>query len=184
MVRFWLVYLMCSAICSWYFCLFSTLQEICCSMYIYLKRASSLRTNSLHHLLMEMQFEASFWHKGLLFKLSQNNISGSLLKILSNFLRNIKQRVVANAETSIRENIIAGISLGTMPKPLLFLIYINDLSDGYLLKQNYLLIMDLYSLWRMTQILLQVNKIKRGLAIGLSSGRWISILTQINRHKK
>ena len=161
---------MCSAICSWYFCLFSTLQEIYCSMYIYLKRASSLRTNSLHHLMMEMQFEASFWHKGLLFKLSQNNISGSLLKILSNFLRNIKQRVVANAETSIWENIIAGISLGTMPKPLLFLIYINDLSDGLSSKAK--LFADNGSLFSVTHdIFLQVNKIKRKLAIGLSSGR-------------
>ena len=36
------------------------------------------------------------WHDGLIFKLKQNGISGNLLNLLSNFLRNRKQRVILN----------------------------------------------------------------------------------------
>ena len=34
------------------------------------------------------------WDDGLIFKLKQNDISGNVLNLLSNFLRNRKQRVV------------------------------------------------------------------------------------------
>ena len=38
------------------------------------------------------------WHNGLIFKLKQNGISGNVLNLLSNFLRNGKQRVVLNGQ--------------------------------------------------------------------------------------
>ena len=41
-------------------------------------------------------FDKAVWHKGLVFKLKQNGISGNLLNIFGNFLRNRKQRVVLN----------------------------------------------------------------------------------------
>ena len=40
------------------------------------------------------------WHDGLIFKFEQNGISGNLLNLLSNFLRNRKQRIVLNRQTS------------------------------------------------------------------------------------
>ena len=40
------------------------------------------------------------WHKGLIFKLRQNGISGNLLDILSDFLSDRKQRVVLNGKKS------------------------------------------------------------------------------------
>ena len=40
------------------------------------------------------------WHKSLLFKLSQNGISGNLLDLLSSFLSDRKQRVLLNGQTS------------------------------------------------------------------------------------
>ena len=40
------------------------------------------------------------WHKGLLFKLSQNGISSNLLDLLSSFLSNRKQRVLLNCQKS------------------------------------------------------------------------------------
>ena len=66
------------------------------------------------------------WHEGLVFKLKHNDISGNLLNIFEDFLRNRKQRVVLNGQTSNSENIDAGVSQGSILVPLLFLILIND----------------------------------------------------------
>ena len=40
------------------------------------------------------------WHKGLIHKLEQNRISGTLLKLFVDFLKSPKQRVVLNSQHS------------------------------------------------------------------------------------
>ena len=70
------------------------------------------------------------WHEGIIFKLQKNGISDNLLNILSEFLRNRKQRVTLNGQSSSLANVNPGVPQGSTLGPLFFLICINDLSDG------------------------------------------------------
>ena len=69
------------------------------------------------------------WHDGLIFKLCQNGIRGDI-NILRDFLHNRKQRVVLNGQCLSWAGARAGFLQGLILGPLLFLIYINDLSDS------------------------------------------------------
>ena len=40
------------------------------------------------------------WHDGIIYKLTQNGISGNLLNLLEDFLKERKQRVVFNGQVS------------------------------------------------------------------------------------
>ena len=96
------------------------------------------------------------WHYGLIFKLTQNGISGNLLKPLRDFLSERRQRVVLNVQASTWTNITPGVPQGSILGSLLFLIYINDLSEGLLRMLSYLPTMHLYFPFFMTAKILQI----------------------------
>ena len=69
------------------------------------------------------------WQESLLCELESFGISGNL-NLLQSFLNDMYQRVVINGQHSDWAPILAGVPLGSILGPLLFLIYINDLPDN------------------------------------------------------
>ena len=61
---------------------------------------------------------------------SLNGISGNILKLLRDCLYCRKQRVVLNGQNSSQQNFNAKVPQGSILGPLLFLIYVSNLSNG------------------------------------------------------
>ena len=69
-----------------------------------------------------------FWHKGLLAKLRAIGFSENIVEMFSSYmyLENRKQRVCLGGIASAWLSIFAGVPLGSIIRPILVLIFIND----------------------------------------------------------
>jgi hypothetical protein len=66
------------------------------------------------------------WHEGLIFKLRQFGITGTLISLLENYLTDRSQRVVPNDKTSPSQSISAGVS-EIISKRLLLLLQMSSM---------------------------------------------------------
>ena len=67
------------------------------------------------------------WHEGLIYKLKAAGVSGDVLRWFQSYLSGRRQRVALPGSFSEWVYIKAGVPQGSIPGPLLFLLYINDI---------------------------------------------------------
>jgi hypothetical protein len=122
------------------------------------------------------------WYESLIFKLRQNGIEGKLLDLLTDYLSDRQQRVVLNGVHSSWLPLNSGVPQGSVLGPLLFLIYINDLTDN--ISSSIKLFADDASLFlRVRDVAMchqLIKKIWRSYQLRLINGKWNLILTLLN----
>ncbi|CAH1248760.1 STRA6 [Branchiostoma lanceolatum] len=69
------------------------------------------------------------WHRGLIAKLDAIGVKGSLLRWIKDYLSDRQLKVVISGKTSSSKAINAGVPQGSILDPLLFLIFIDDITE-------------------------------------------------------
>ena len=69
------------------------------------------------------------WHEGLLFKIKRLGMTGKLLGSLKDYITDRHQKVALNGVSSNLRFLISGVPQGSILGQLLFLIYVNDITE-------------------------------------------------------
>ena len=105
---------------------------------------------------------------------------------MSDFLRNRKKRVTLNGQYSSWTNVNARVPQGSILGALLFLIYVNDLPDGW--SSNAKLFADDTSLFSVVhdinKSVIELKATQKKLMIGPFNGKWLSIQIVASKLKK
>ena len=89
------------------------------------------------------------WHDGLIHKLKHCGVSWRFLALIVSLLGDREQQTVLNGHCSSWGDTLGGLPQGSVLGPLLFLLYINDLTAG--LKYSVKLYIDDTSLFTVVQ---------------------------------
>ena len=126
------------------------------------------------------------WHEGLIYKVKRIGVTGLPLELIQSFLSHRFQRVVLNGHSSTWLPVTAGVPQGSILGPLLFLIYINDISNN--LSSTVKLFGGDTSLFSFVNDVnlpeFHLNSDLKKYLIGLISGKYLSILISLSRLKK
>ena len=69
-------------------------------------------------------------HQRLILKLKSHGMGNSIINWIEQWLTDRRQMVVVDGEVSSLKSVLSGVPQGSVLRPILFLVYINDLEEG------------------------------------------------------
>ena len=119
-------------------------------------------------------------HLRLLLKLKSYGIGGNLLSWINSFLTGRLQRVTLNSVYSEWSSVVSGIPQGSVFGPVLFLLYVNDISS--IVNSHLLLFADDIKLYRSIKsemILFYCRKTSTNYSAGQTLGSLILVYSNV-----